>query len=134
MELFRPRVVMLPSKFKKVNYWNILYDLVPELSRTQMGVPVKSKRFPFCKSFILTDANLDSRTGILLYKESFVYGPFGFYENPIRRVTPQIKPQDPVLILLDSDNIEKAKVKKNFFFNENNLFFIACSLFTSKFT
>jgi hypothetical protein len=110
MELFRPRVVMLPSKMGKVNYWKMLFELVPELSRSVSGVPVKSKRFPFCKSFILTDPDTETKAGVTLYQHSFVYGPFGFYENPIRRVSPQIKPSDPVLILLDDDDIEKAKV------------------------
>lgn len=109
MELFRPRIVMLPTKYQKTDYWNMLYDLVPELDKSLMKAPVKSKRFPFCKNFILTDANIDPRRGTYLYKDAFVYGPFGYYENPLRRVSNYVKPEDGALILIDNDDINKAK-------------------------
>lgn len=44
-----------------------------------------------------------------LFKSAFVYGPFGFYENPLRRVSMNIKPDDPALILLDNEDVNKAK-------------------------
>lgn len=109
MELFRPRLVMLPTRYGKTDYWSMLYELVPELDKAQQKCPVKSKRFPFCKNFILTDANIDPRRGTYLYKDAFVYGPFGYYENPLRRVAMHVKPEDAALILIDNDDINKAK-------------------------
>jgi fatty-acyl-CoA synthase len=109
MELFRPRLVMLPTNYQKVDYWSMLYDLIPELDKAQQKAPVKSKRFPYCKNFILTDFDIEPRRGTYLYKDAFVYGPFGYYENPLRRAAMHIKPDDAALILLDEEDVNKAK-------------------------
>ena len=96
----------------KTNYWNMLYELIPELDKAQLNCPVKSKRYPFCKQIILTDFDYEpnEHKGTFKYKDTFVYGPFGYYENPLRRIALTINEHDPALIILEGDDIKKATV------------------------
>jgi fatty-acyl-CoA synthase len=55
---------------------------------------------------------------MLLFKDISVYGPFGYYESPLRRIAMNLTPDDPVLVLQDRDNIN---LSKNVVFSHKNL-------------
>jgi fatty-acyl-CoA synthase len=108
IELFRPRVLMLPTKLGKTNYLNMLYEVIPEFEKGAFSVPVKSKRYPFLKQILLTDERLAPQEGTVRFKDILVYGPFGYYENPLRRLAMTIDKDTPALILLDGTDPNKA--------------------------
>jgi fatty-acyl-CoA synthase len=108
IELFRPRVLMLPLKIGKVNYLNILRETIPEFEKGLFSVPVRSKRFPFLKQILLTDPKEDPQEGTLRFKDILVYGPFGYYENPLRRLALNIDKETPAIVLMDGNDPNKA--------------------------
>jgi len=79
---------------------------------------VKSKKYPFLKQIILTDADMLPERGTVLFRDVSVYGPFGYYETPLRRIALNLSPDDPVLVLQDRDNIN---LSKNVVFSHKNL-------------
>jgi len=108
IELFRPRVLMMPTKVGKTNYLNMLHEVVPEFQKGAFTIPVKSKRFPFLKQILLTDEKVAPQEGTQKFKDILVYGPFGYYENPLRRLALSIDKETPALILLDGTDPNKS--------------------------
>jgi fatty-acyl-CoA synthase len=86
----------------------MLYEVIPEFEKGAFSVPVKSKRFPFLKQILLTDERLAPQEGTVRFKDILVYGPFGYYENPLRRLAMNIDKDTPALILLDGTDPNKA--------------------------
>jgi acyl-CoA synthetase (AMP-forming)/AMP-acid ligase II len=119
MELFRPKILMLQAFRENVDYWKMLkYDLIPELQHAERGRRLKPKNFPYCRHIIFTERDMPPKDGTNLFKECFVYGPFGFYEDPLRRVSFHFNADDPALILLDNPDVNKAKAVA---YSHNNL-------------
>eukprot|EP01027_Heterolobosea_sp_BB2_P009411 GEZU01013877.1.p1 GENE.GEZU01013877.1~~GEZU01013877.1.p1 ORF type:complete len:489 (+),score=152.94 GEZU01013877.1:50-1516(+) len=110
MQLFRPRLVMMPSKFGKIDYNKMLHDMMPEMKRAIDGSPIKAKRYPFLKRILYTDVNLETDTpGASRFSDVLLYGPFGYYENPLRRIALTLTPDTPAMILLNNKDVNKAK-------------------------
>jgi fatty-acyl-CoA synthase len=70
---------------------------------------VKSKKYPFLKQILFTDPDIKAKVGVVLYKDILLYGPYGYYESPLRRIAMNLKADDPVLVIQDNENILKAK-------------------------
>jgi fatty-acyl-CoA synthase len=58
---------------------------------------------------MFTEPDIKLKQGAVLYKDALLYGPFGYYESPLRRVALNLSPNDPVLVLQDHENLTKAK-------------------------
>ncbi len=99
---------MMPTKLGKTNYVNMLHEVIPEFTKGGFSVPVKSKRFPFLKQILLTDEKVAPQEGTQKFKDILVYGPFGYYENPLRRLALSIDKETPALILLDGTDANKS--------------------------
>jgi fatty-acyl-CoA synthase len=113
MELFRPRIVVAPQKLGKVDYYKMLYnEIFPELKqRDSVGdyvLPFKSKAFPYCRQVLLTSFTGERGTPTYQFKDVFCYGPFGYYENPLRRIAMTLTPEDPALITFNGSDVNKA--------------------------
>lgn len=112
MDLFRPRMIMIPTLLGKTNYYEMMrYELVPELQIAQPGLPIRPKRFPYLLHIFLTDRGLERRVGTPLYQDGFLYGPFGFYETPLIRVNYFFDHKSPALALLDATGRSQFRVK-----------------------
>jgi len=108
IELVRPRVVVSATKIGSKNYYKMIREVVPELSLSELHLPFKSKKFPFCKQILFTDIKEKPKEGTYQLKDVLVYGPFGYYETPLRRIAMDLEPNNPSLILFNDKNPEKA--------------------------
>lgn len=108
MELVRPRVLVSSTKIGNRNYYKMIREVVPELSLSELHLPFKSKKFPFCKQILFTDIKEKPKEGTYQLKDVLVYGPFGYYESPLRRIAMDLEPSNPSLILFNDKNPDKA--------------------------
>ncbi|EFC47093.1 hypothetical protein NAEGRDRAFT_78952 [Naegleria gruberi] len=108
MELVRPRVLVSSTKIGNRNYYKMIREVVPELSLSELHLPFKSKKFPFCKQILFTDIKEKPKEGTYQLKDVLVYGPFGYYESPLRRIAMELEPNNPSLILFNDKNPDKA--------------------------
>lgn len=116
MEYFRPRIVIAPTKAGKTDYVKMFKtEIFPELTRREsLGdytLPFKSKYFPFCKQVLFSNyaASEGTKPGALTLKEVLLYGPFGYYENPLRRIAMDLSVDDGSLIVMNGG----AEIGKN---------------------
>ena len=110
LQLFRPRALMMPTKIGKVDYYRMIREMMPEMRLSDEGQPIKAKKYPFLKRVMLTDVLLDQNLpGSTRFRDMMLYGPFGYYENPLRRVAMTLTPDAPSMILLNGKDINKAK-------------------------
>lgn len=109
MQLFRPRIVLMPNKVDKMDHIDMIKEIWPHFGKAQEGVPVRSNKYPFCKRIIITERKGRPMMGKYRFDEILLYGPFGYYENPLRRIALQLTPDDPALILLNGKDVNKAK-------------------------
>jgi hypothetical protein len=86
---------VLPTKIGKLDYVKMIQESFPELAsvphnmqNNHIPVPFKTKRFPFLKQVLFTgDRYMDSvHSSTNVLQSCLLYGPFGYYENPLRRV------------------------------------------------
>ncbi|KAG2388503.1 hypothetical protein C9374_000667 [Naegleria lovaniensis] len=108
IELVRPRVVVSATKIGTKNYYKMIREVVPELSLSELHLPFKSKKFPFCKQILFTDMKEKPKEGTYQLKDYLVYGPFGYYETPLRRIAMELDSTNPGLILFNDKNPDKA--------------------------
>ncbi|KAL9652571.1 hypothetical protein ABK040_000139 [Willaertia magna] len=108
IELLRPRVIITSTKIGNRNYFKMIKEVVPELSLSDLHLPFKSKKFPYCKQILFTDNREKPKDGTYQLRDVLVYGPFGYYETPLRRIAMQLEPTNPGLVLFNDKNPEKA--------------------------
>jgi len=114
LDLFRPSMLVLPSKQGKTDYYHMVLEAFPDVVTQQrpedlMYVqPIKSKRFPFLKQVFFTDRTVEPIPGTYLIQDAHVYGPFGYYESPLRRIALKLTTNNPMAITLES-SLDKGK-------------------------
>ncbi|KAL0481411.1 acyl-CoA synthetase [Acrasis kona] len=114
LDLFRPNMLVMPSKASKVDYYRLVLEAFPELNTQDypeeiMYVqPIKTKRFPFLKQIFFTDRVSEPIPGTYHIQDAHVYGPFGYYESPLRRIALKINVNNPAFITLES-SLDKGK-------------------------
>lgn len=114
LELFKPRIIVTPLKYQNTDMYKLLKKVFPDLQhREDSGEtfsPIKSKKHPYCRHILLLENDMaDQKSGTHLFLDALVYGPFGYYENPLRRIAMRMTPDDPVLILLNDKDIQTAR-------------------------
>eukprot|EP00761_Pharyngomonas_kirbyi_P011441 gb/GECH01011466.1/.p1 GENE.gb/GECH01011466.1/~~gb/GECH01011466.1/.p1 ORF type:complete len:492 (+),score=98.72 gb/GECH01011466.1/:1-1476(+) len=109
MQLYRPTVLLMPFKIEKMNYLELIKEIWPHFGKMYQGVPVRSNRYPFCKRVIITERKGRPMDGQYRFDEFLCYGPFGYYEHPLRRLALNITPDHPAMVLGNNKDVHKAK-------------------------
>jgi fatty-acyl-CoA synthase len=121
LDLFRPRFLILPAKVGKIDYSKIVQETLPELAdmaTMQTAVPFKSRRFPFLKYIFFTcDSFMEPMPGTSIFEDAQLFGPFGYYEGPLRRIAFKLSPNTPAAIVVEG-GIDKGK---NFVLTQGNI-------------
>mmetsp|Transcript_9548 Transcript_9548/g.14108 ORF Transcript_9548/g.14108 Transcript_9548/m.14108 type:complete len:480 (-) Transcript_9548:13-1452(-) len=107
IQLYRFRMLTAPIKLNNIRYiYRMLPDMIPELNLAQDGeYSFRSARYPFLKQILMSDPGVPVdafKHGVSPIHNVLLYGPFGYYENPLRRISMHVSPDLPALVLPDA--------------------------------
>ncbi|KAJ9458568.1 hypothetical protein DIPPA_02911 [Diplonema papillatum] len=106
IDKYQPKAIVLrefaevPSKngSKRKSMFEILHQAIPELDQVVGNLYLRSPKYPSVKLVVVTDANW-ALPGAMLMRNMLAWGPYNYYENPLRRISTLLTADTPSLIL-----------------------------------
>ena len=84
---------------RNLHLWDAMYNVIPELGLAIPGEHSNfsfSTEFPFLERCLVTDHNVNL-IGCHTLRRMNVFKPCGYFENPLRRYSRMLHPDDPIL-------------------------------------
>ena len=88
---------------KRKSVHELIYQSIPELDQVVGDLHLVSSKFPCVKAVIVTDGNMNL-PGTRTVRGTTTWGPFNYYESPLRRIASFMTPDTACIILPGNKN------------------------------
>eukprot|EP01060_Flectonema_neradi_P026685 TRINITY_DN358_c12_g1_i1.p1 TRINITY_DN358_c12_g1~~TRINITY_DN358_c12_g1_i1.p1 ORF type:complete len:498 (+),score=95.80 TRINITY_DN358_c12_g1_i1:70-1494(+) len=83
---------------KRKSVHELIYQSIPEMDQVVGDLHLTSTKFPSVRAVIVTDGNMNL-PGTRTVRNTTTWGPFNYYESPLRRIASFMTPDTPCIIL-----------------------------------